>query len=162
MHPLGKYKIQNKNNKRTYETDELPSSSTTTTTTNTHFKKWSFGTINIRSGKEKEEGAKIYAVVKEVNRAGLLFCCLQEVKYRNTGSKLIALDTGESYEFHWCGKKRRREAGVGIIIRIHSDIVINSPDVNDPNIISVNLRIHGFNIRVINGYSPTECGGSDN
>ena len=104
MHPLGKYKIQNKNNKRTYETDELPSSSTTTTTTNTHFKKWSFGTINIRSGKEKEEGAKIYAVVKEVNRAGLLFCCLQEVKYRNTGSKLIVLDTGESYEFHWCGK----------------------------------------------------------
>ena len=99
--------------------------------------------------------------MKEVNRAGHLFCCLQEVKYRNTGSKLIVLDTGESYEFHWCGKKRRREAGVGIIIRIHPDIVINSPNVNDPNIMAVNLRIHGFNIRIINGYSPTESGGSD-
>ena len=59
-------------------------------------------------------------------------------------------------------KKRRREAGVGIIIRIHPDIVFNSPDVNDPNIMAVNLRIHGFNIRIINGYSPTDSGGSDN
>ena len=68
----------------------------------THLKSWSFGTINIRSGKEKEV-AKIYAVVKEVNRAGLIFCSLQEVKNRNTGSKLIVPDTGETYEFHWCG-----------------------------------------------------------
>ena len=182
IHPLGKIKLHNQNNKRTYERKQLASSLTTTTTPTkvlnrknnnqyntvnfneyfTHFKTWSFGTINIRSGKEKEEEAKIYAVVKEVNRAGLLFCCLQEVKYRNTGSKLIVLDTGESYQFLWCGKKRRREAGVGISIRIHHGIVINSPDVNDPNIMAVNLRIHDFNFRIINGYSPTESGGSDN
>ena len=69
------------------------------------FETWSFGTINIRLGKEKEEGAKIYRVAKEANRAGLLFCCLQEVRYHNSGSKLIKLDTGESFEFHWCGHK---------------------------------------------------------
>ena len=103
----------------------------------TNFEEWSFGTVNIRSGKEKEEGAKIYAVAKEVNRAGLLFCCLQEVKYRNTGSKLIVLDTGESFEFHWCGQKRRREAGMGIIIRVHPSVVISSPDVNDPRIMAI-------------------------
>ena len=39
------------------------------------FETWSFGTVNIRSGKEKEEGAKIYAVAKEANIPGLLFCC---------------------------------------------------------------------------------------
>ena len=99
------------------------------------FQTWSFGTINIRSGKEKEEGAKIYTVAKEANRAGLLFCCLQEVRYRNSGSKLIKLDTGESFEFHWCGQKRRREAGVGILVKVNRFIEISSPDVNDPRII---------------------------
>ena len=47
----------------------------------------SFGTINIRSGKKKDESAKIYFVTKEVMKAGLRFCCLQEVKYRNSGEK---------------------------------------------------------------------------
>ena len=28
------------------------------------FKSWCFGTINIRSGKEKDEGAKIYSITK--------------------------------------------------------------------------------------------------
>ena len=72
------------------------------------FKEWSFGTVNIRSGKEKEEGAKMYAVVKEVNRAGLSFCCLQEVRYRNIGSKIIELDSGEKFEFHWCDQSRHK------------------------------------------------------
>ena len=31
-----------------------------------HFKTWRFGTINIRSGKEKDEGAKIYSICKTV------------------------------------------------------------------------------------------------
>ena len=118
--------------------------------------------INIRSGKEKEEGAKIYRVAKEANRAGLLFCCLQEVRYRNSGSKLIKLDTSESFEFHWCGQKRRREAGVGILVRVNRFIAIGSPDVTDPRIMAINLKIHGSNVRIVNGYSPTETGGSDN
>ena len=59
------------------------------------FKTWKFGTINIRSGKERDEGAKIYSICKEIAKAGLSICCLQEVKYRNIGSKLIRLDTGE-------------------------------------------------------------------
>ena len=87
------------------------------------FRTWSFGTIKIRTGKEKDEGAKTYAVAKEkdegaktyavakeIARAGLTFCCLQEIRYRNTGNKLIRLNTGEEFEFHWCGQKRRRDA----------------------------------------------------
>ena len=125
------------------------------------FRTWGFGTINIRTGKEKDEGAKIYAVAKEIARAGLTFCCLQEVRYRNTGNKLIRLDTGEEFKFHWCGQKRRRDAGVGIMIKVHRDIEINTPDVLDPRLMAINLKVHGFNIRVVNGYSPTNCDGSE-
>ena len=35
----------------------------------TPFKAWSFGTINIRSGKEKDGGTKIYLITKEVASA---------------------------------------------------------------------------------------------
>ena len=27
---------------------------------------------------------------------------------------------------------------------------------------SINLKIYGFNIRIINGYAPTDCGGTNN
>ena len=120
------------------------------------FKDWKFGTINIRSGKEKDEGAKIYSVTKEVEKAGLSLCCLQEVKYRNSGSRLIELDSGEKYEFHWCGMKKRRTAGVGLLIKIDKDITIDDPDVNDPRIIATNLTLYGFKVRIVNAYSPTE------
>ena len=125
------------------------------------FHTWSFGTINIRTGKEKDEGAKIYAVAKEVARAELLFCCLQEVRYRNSGSKLISLDSGEKFEFHWCGQKQRRDAGVGIMIRIHPNIKINSPEFLNHRVMAINLKMCGFNIRVVIAYSPTNCDGTE-
>ena len=58
------------------------------------FFQWKFGTVNIRTGQEKSGGAKLYMITKEVARAKLEFCCLQEVRYRNTGKKIIKLDTG--------------------------------------------------------------------
>ena len=71
------------------------------------FHQWKFGTLNVRSGKEKLEGARMYAITKEVGRANLSFCCLQEVRHRNTGKKLIALNNGIQYSFLWCGQKKR-------------------------------------------------------
>ena len=103
----------------------------THTYTNNSFKTWEFGTVNIRSGKEKDEGAKIYAIAKQAAKLKLSICCLQEVKYRNTGNKLIELDSGEKYEFHWCGMEKRREAGVGVLIKCDKDILISDPDVKD-------------------------------
>ena len=73
---------------------------------NKSFKTWKFGTINIRSGKEKDEGSKIYCIAKQVAKLNLTFCCLQEVKYRGIGSKLIVLDSGEKYQYFWCGMKK--------------------------------------------------------
>ena len=126
------------------------------------FKKWKFGTINIRSGKERDLGAKLYCIAKEVSQAGLSFCCLQEVKYLNNNSKVITLDTGEKFEFHWCGRKKRREAGVGILIKVDSQIEISDPDIQDARVMAMNIRIYGFNLRIINVYSPTDIGGSPN
>ena len=60
---------------------------------NKYFKSWKFGTVNIRSGKEKDEGSKIYGI--EVAKLNLTFCCLQEVKYRNIGKKLVELGSRE-------------------------------------------------------------------
>ena len=122
------------------------------------FKKWKFGTINIRSGKERDLGAKLYCIAKEVSQAGLSFCCLQEVKYLNNNSKVITLDTGEKFEFHWCGRKKRREAGVGILIKVDSQIEISDPDIQDARVMAMNIRIYGFSLRILNVYSPTDIG----
>lgn len=125
-----------------------------------NFKNWSFGTINIQSGHEKNEGAKIYSVAKEIAKANLAFCCLQEVRWRGTGSKIITLDTGESFEFHWAGYKKKRQAGTGILIRVDPNIEINSPNINDARVMGIDLKINGFNIRVVNAYAPTEATGT--
>ena len=125
------------------------------------FHTWKFGTLNIRSGKEKLEGAKMYSIVKEIARANLSFCCLQEVRHRNQGKKLIELDNGKRYNFLWCGKKKRREAGVGILIRAERGIRFSEPDFNNPRVMALNINIHGFKIRVVIGYSPTNVSDSE-
>jgi hypothetical protein len=51
--------------------------------------KWNIGTINIRTGDEKSEGARMYMVAKQVAEANLLVCSLQEVRYRNDGKKKL-------------------------------------------------------------------------
>ena len=74
---------------------------------NTHnFKNWKLGSVNICSGKEKSEGAKMYAVAKEIDRLGIAVCCLQEVRYRNNDKRTISLPSGTEYDFIWSGPKR--------------------------------------------------------
>ena len=94
--------------------------------------RWKLSSLNIRSGKEKLEGARIYGIAKEIARENITICCLQEVKYRNTGMKIIELDTGVKYSFFWCGQKKRRAAGVGLLIKYERGVTTNEPDYNDP------------------------------
>ena len=47
------------------------------------------------------------------------------------------------------------------MIKVHRDIEINTPDVLDHRVMAINLKVHGFNIGVVNGYSPTNCDGSE-
>ena len=119
------------------------------------FHNWKFGTLNVRSGKEKLEGARIYEITKEVSRAKLSFCVLQEVRHRNSGKKIIELNNGERYVFLWCGKKKRRDAGVGILIKMERGLAFSEPDFTDPRVMTLNMNIHGFKIRLVIGYSPT-------
>ena len=116
---------------------------------------WEFGTLNIRSGKEKQEGARMYMITKEVARAKLSVCCLQEVRYLNTGKKIIQLNTGEKYSFFWSGKKKRREAGVGMLIKTDRGITFEEPGYQDARIMAINMVVHGFKVRFVNCYSPT-------
>ena len=111
--------------------------------------------------KRKLEGARMYEITKEVARANLSFCVLQEVRHRNTGKKVIELDSGEHYSFLWCGKKKRRDAGVGILIRVERGLTFSEPDFNDPRVMSLNINIHGFKTRVVIGYSPTNVSDSE-
>ena len=123
---------------------------------------WNFGTINIRTGNENDEGYKLYSITKEVAKARLQFCCLQEVRYRNHGKKEITLNTGETFVFYWYGQKIRRNAGVGVLIKKCKDIQFDEPDICDPRIMALNIKVKGFSIRLVNVYSHTNCDGSDN
>ena len=54
----------------------------------------------------------MYTVVKEIDKLDISFCCIQEVRHRNTGRKVISLPNGHKYAFLWCGNRKRRDAGV--------------------------------------------------
>ena len=128
---------------------------------NTHnFKSWKLGSINIRSGKEKSEGANMYAVAKEIDRLGITICCLQEVRYRNNDKRTISLPSGTEYEFIWSGPKRRRDNGVGFLVKLDKNIVAEEPDTQDPRVIAMNINLYGFKMRLVNAYSPTNTDGS--
>ena len=40
-------------------------------------------------------------------------------------------------------------------------MVIPSPDYNEPRVMAMNIKVHGFNLRIVNGYAPTDANGSD-
>ena len=74
---------------------------------------------------------------------------------------MITLDTGDSYVFIWSGQKKRRNAGVGVLIKQCKDIKYDDPDVLDARMIALNLEIKGFKIRLVNVYAHTNCDGND-
>ena len=57
----------------------------------------------------------------------------------------------------WHEKEKR--SWVGILIKCDKDITIDGSDYEDPRIIAFNMKIYGFNIRMVNVYAPTESGG---
>ena len=46
-------------------------------------------------------------------------------------------------------------------MQIHNDIEISSPDFTDPRVMAMDVKIYGFNVRIVNGYAPTEADGTD-
>ena len=100
-------------------------------------------------------------IAKQVAEAKLLVCSLQEVRYRNNGKQVINLDTGESFLFFWSGPKKRRDAGVGVMIRQCKEVTFDDPDVLDTRVIALNIKIKGYAIRLVNAYGPTNCDSSE-
>jgi hypothetical protein len=39
---------------------------------------WKLGTINIKSGREKEGGWRMFSVAKEIDKLGIIVCGIQE------------------------------------------------------------------------------------
>ena len=62
----------------------------------------------------------------------------------------------------WCGKKKKQEAGVGFLIKIGHDIDYSEPDVCNPRVMAIDMKIYGFKIRVVNVYSQTNSDGIQN
>ena len=75
---------------------------------------------------------------------------------------MINLDTGESYTFFWCGQKKRRDAGVGVLIKKDKGVTFDDPDFANPRIMAINIYIRGFKLRVVTAYAPTNCDVNDN
>ena len=46
-----------------------------------------------------------------------------------------------------------------MLIKKCKEITFEEPDIMDARLMAMNIRIRGFNIRIINAYSPTNCGG---
>ena len=102
----------------------------------------------------------MYSIASEADRAKLSVCCLQEVRYRNRGKRRITVASGAEYDFIWSGPKRRRDAGVGFLVKVDQDIVASEPDMESSRLIAMNIIVHGFKIRLVNAYSPTNTDGS--
>ena len=73
------------------------------------FKTWSFGTINIWPGKKKDEVTQIYLINKELVKACLRFCCLQEVKSRNSEKNWLCLTVNMRYMNYICAELKNTE-----------------------------------------------------
>ena len=63
--------------------------------------------------------------------------------------------------FIWSGPKRRRDAGVGIMIRQCKEVTFDDPDILDARIIAMNIKVKGYAIRLVNVYAPTNCDSSE-
>ena len=117
------------------------------------FHNWKIGTINIRTGKDDE---KIERVVKEIDKAGLIICGLQEVRRLTKGSAILETESKNKYEIYWSGYQTKRQHGVGIVIKCDPNIdVLDVAQVN-PRLIVVDVNVYGCCLRIVNCYAPTE------
>ena len=124
--------------------------------TNNRKHEWKIGTINVRTGKEDE---KIERIVREVDKAGLYICALQEVRRLNKGSAIVSCECENSlnkYEIHWSGNTLKRHHGVGFIIKVDPNIEVTQIDCVSARVIVLHVRVYGCLLRIINCYAPTE------
>ena len=113
-------------------------------------------TVNIRSGKETDEGERLYQLIKEISRGNLDIVGFQEVRYLGKGNHVINLPNGDSYKLYYSGEMENRSNGVGIVVKNDARIECDEPDFNSSRVIASNMKIVNVPIRVISCYAPTE------
>ena len=67
------------------------------------------------------------------------------------------------YSCYWTGNgNENRFSGVGIFIKLCKEIVIlEEPIYSGPRVISCKISFHGYKVKLINVYSPTEDKSTD-
>ena len=119
--------------------------------TSKNFHQWKIGTVNIRTG---SDDWRLEEAVRQIDRSGLTVCALQEVRRLEQGNTII--DAGNAkYEIHWCGLKRIRQQGVGLVIRIDPNVIIREVNYIGSRLISAYIEIYGCKTKIISIYAPT-------
>ena len=110
------------------------------------FHKWNVGQINIQSCSNDH---RLHFALKECCRANLDVICLQEVRQLKVGSiKHLG------YTLYWKGMERYRKYGVGIAIRINSDVAINGITYALSRLMAADLAVRGCKLRIVSSYAP--------
>lgn len=110
------------------------------------------GTINVRTGKEDQ---KLEQIIREIRKANLTICGLQEVRRIKTGSVLIQ-NEGNKYEIYWSGHSLKRIHGVGIVFKTDKHLIVEEVINVNARIIVADVNVKGCSLRIINCYAPTE------
>ena len=125
-----------------------------------NYQNWKIASINVRTGDEK--GQKIQIIANEANRAGIDILGIQELRYGSVGNEVIEVGN-DSFEFHYAGyedgSENSGQAGVGFLIRRCRYIEIGAVEcstVMQARILAVSVKIKGYSVKVVTGYSPTD------
>ena len=118
--------------------------------------KWKFGTINVRTGRED---SKLNNIIKEIDKANLSICAIQELRRLSTGSACISSTLNgktTDYEIYWKGHTSKRIHGVGIAVKVDPRIDITNVNYVSARIISMEVTFYGCSLKIVNAYAPTE------
>ena len=101
--------------------------------------------------------AKKRLPAREADRANLTICSLQETRRLKKGEVILNIPGKKSqYIFHWSGFEKKREYGVGLLIRKSPFIQVENVNSHGPRHISASIVIKGCKVFVISAYAPTE------
>lgn len=120
-------------------------------------KTWTLATINCRTA---QANTALHNYITNFDLKNIDIVALQEIhRIGNDNAIIKSLQSDTLYKVYWSGHKTLHTEGVGFAIKRSPNIEIlepPTPSANNSRIISITLRIYGINIRIVNGYAPTE------
>ncbi|XP_066911780.1 uncharacterized protein [Clytia hemisphaerica] len=117
---------------------------------------WKLGTINVRTGREDQ---KLERIIREIDKADINICALQEVRRFSQGSASIPIKTNDftnKYEVYWSGYTQKRMHGAGIVVKVNPNIEVSDIIYVNSRIIVAEITLYGCHLKIICCYAPTE------